>query len=125
MSLFKKAPAADPGEMVTVIGAEAAIQGVVSAKGSLRVDGRVEGSVVDGRTVVIGAGGRVEGDVSAEAVVVGGEVRGNVAASAQLEILATGRVHGDVRTPRLMVEEGAIFNGRCEMGAPEEAVAGR
>ena len=120
MSLFKKTPSADPGEMVTVIGAEAAIQGVVSAKGSLRVDGRVDGSVVDGRTLVVGAGGRVEGDVSAEAVVVGGEVRGNINASVQLEILSTGRVHGDIRTPRLMVEEGAIFNGRCEMGAVEE-----
>jgi cytoskeletal protein CcmA (bactofilin family) len=120
MSLFKKTPAADATEMVTVIGSEAYIHGVLSAKGSLRVDGRIEGGVSDGQTVVIGPGGRVKGDVAAESVVIGGEIVGNITASNQVEILSTGRVHGDMSAPRLSVEDGAVFNGRCTMNHLEE-----
>src|SRR5437868_4686929 len=118
MGLFDKKKTASgmgPDEMVTVVGAEAHIQGVLNAKGSLRVDGRIEGSVSDGRTVVVGPGGEVAGDIAAEHVVVGGKVGGNITATGQLEILASGRVQGDVKTPRLTVEDGAVFNGRCAM----------
>jgi len=111
----KKTRAGGPDEMVTVVGAEAFIQGVLNAKGSLRVDGRIEGAVSEGRTVVVGPGGQVSGDIAAEHVVVGGRVSGNITASGQIEILASGRVQGDVKTPRLTVEDGAVFNGRCAM----------
>src|SRR5437868_11371476 len=118
MGLFDKKKTASgmgPDEMVTVVGAEAHLQGVLNAKGSLRVDGRIEGSVSEGQTVVVGPGGEVKGDISAEHVVVGGRVAGNITASGQLEILASGRVQGDVKTPRLTVEDGAVLNGRCAM----------
>lgn len=115
MALFDKKSRVGPDEMVTVIGAEAHIQGVLNAKGSLRVDGRIEGSVSEGLTVVVGTTGQVAGDIAAEHVVVGGQVTGNITASDQVEILASGRVQGDVRAPRLTVEDGAQFNGRCTM----------
>lgn len=115
MSLFKKERSFDSDQIVTVIGAEAYLQGVLTAKGSLRIDGRLEGSISDGQTVVVGPGGQVRGDISAESVVVGGAVTGNITATTQIEILTAGRVQGDVRTPRLTIEDGAHFDGRCTM----------
>lgn len=99
----------------TVIGAEAYFQGTITAKGSLRVDGRVDGSIVDAKTVTIGKSGKVKGDISCEVCNVRGEVKGNIVALEQVEALSGSRVDGDIRAPRLMLEEGAVFNGNCAM----------
>jgi cytoskeletal protein CcmA (bactofilin family) len=123
MSLFKN-PAShllDASKVETLIGAEATVQGVVSLKGSLRIDGRVEGSVSDAQTVVVGGGGMVRGDISAETVVVGGKVVGNITATESIEILSKGSVRGDIRSPRLIVEEGGRINGGCTMDGGEAA----
>jgi cytoskeletal protein CcmA (bactofilin family) len=121
MSFLKKERAVAADGMVTVIGPEAFLQGVLTAKGSLRIDGKLEGSITDGQTVVVGQGGAVRGDIAAETVVVGGTVTGNITAAAQVEILAAGKVQGDVRTPRLTIEDGAFFDGRCSMNGRGES----
>jgi cytoskeletal protein CcmA (bactofilin family) len=54
-------------------------------------------------------------------VVVYGKVQGNIRARS-LEIRASGRVDGDVQVQELMVEKGAIYNGKCSMGLGEYEV---
>lgn len=99
----------------TVIGNEAYFQGTLTAKGSLRIDGRVDGSVVDAKTVTIGKSGKVKGDISCEVCYVCGEIRGNITALDHVEALAGCRIDGDIRSPKVMLEEGALFNGSCSM----------
>jgi cytoskeletal protein CcmA (bactofilin family) len=101
----------------TVIGNEAYFQGTLTAKGSLRVDGRIDGSIVDAKIVTIGKTGKVKGDISCEICYVCGEVRGNITALDHVEALSGSRVDGDLRSPRIMLEEGAVFNGNCSMDA--------
>lgn len=116
MGLFKFSKRnLDASKVETLVGEEATVQGVLSPKGSLRVDGRIDGSISDAQAVVVGDHGLVRGDISAENVVVGGKVIGNITATELIEILAGGHVHGDLRTPRLLIEETGIFNGRCTM----------
>lgn len=105
----------------TVIGNEAYFQGTLTAKGSLRIDGRVDGSVVDAKTVTIGKSGKVKGDVSCEVCYVCGEIRGNITALDHVEALAGCRIDGDIRSPKLMLEEGALFNGSCSMDGSRKA----
>jgi cytoskeletal protein CcmA (bactofilin family) len=105
--------------VITVIGPEAYFHGVVTVRGSLRVDGEMEGNIHEAQTVVVGRNGRVKGDVCAEHVVVGGVIEGEVVASRQLEIISGGRVNGDIRTGKLLIEEGAVFEGHCAMGSGE------
>ncbi|MDD2806259.1 MAG: polymer-forming cytoskeletal protein [Elusimicrobiales bacterium] len=104
----------------TVIGTEAYFQGTLTAKGSLRVDGRIDGSIVDAKIVTVGKTGKVKGDISCEICYVSGEVRGNVTALDHIEALAGSRIDGDMRSPRIMLEEGAVFNGNCTMDAPKK-----
>jgi len=116
MSLFNNAAVsfeAKNGD--TVIGNEAYFQGTLTAKGSLRVDGRIDGSIVDAKTVTIGKTGKVKGDISCEICYTRGEVRGNIVALAHVEVLAGSRLDGDIRAPKIMIEEGAVFNGNCSM----------
>jgi len=107
----------------TVIGTEAYFQGTLTAKGSLRVDGRIDGSIVDAKIVTVGKTGKIKGDISCEICYVSGEVRGNVTALDHIEALAGSRVDGDMRSPRIMLEEGAVFNGNCTMDAPKKQTA--
>ena len=105
----------------TVIGAEAYFQGTLTAKGSLRIDGRVDGSIVDAKFVTIGKTGKVKGDVSCEVCYINGEVNGNITALDHIEALAGSRIDGDLRSARIMLEEGALFNGNCSMDSTIKA----
>jgi cytoskeletal protein CcmA (bactofilin family) len=105
----------DGGDVTTVVGVEAYFQGAMTVRGSLRIDGEVEGNVLEAQTVVVGPKGRVRGDISAEHVIVAGSVAGEVVASGQLELKAGGRIHGNIHTPKLTIDDGAVFEGRCVM----------
>ncbi|MBI4249703.1 MAG: polymer-forming cytoskeletal protein [Elusimicrobia bacterium] len=108
-------------KIATLIGSETYFQGTLSAKGSLRVDGRVEGNLQDCQVVVVGKSGTVTGDIAAQEVIIGGQVLGNITATKQLEILCGGKVQGDIRTARLTIEEGSLFNGSCAMNAHDNS----
>ncbi len=105
----------------TVIGTEAYFQGTLTAKGSLRIDGRVDGSIVDAKFVTVGKSGKVKGDISCEVCYICGEINGNVTALDHIEALAGSRIDGDLRSARIMLEEGALFNGNCSMDSTIKA----
>ena len=100
--------------METVIGTDTIIQGTVASKGSIRVDGKIEGGITEADSVVIGGTGDIQGDVAARTVVIGGKVTGNISAS-NIEILSDAAIHGDIKTAALAISEGADFEGNCTM----------
>ena len=102
-------------QSMTLIGEDAVVHGTLCVKGSLRVEGMVEGDIADAVTVEIGKKGRVKGNVAAEAVSVAGLLEGDVLASRHVEILAQARLAGNIRTRALRVEDGAFFEGSCSM----------
>lgn len=120
MSLFDgRKDRVDSRETMTLVGEEAYFNGLLAVKGSLRVEGIVEGDVTDAVTVEIGKKGRVKGNIAAESVSVAGIVEGDIIASRNLELLAHGSIRGDIRSPSLRIEEGAIFDGACSMSADD------
>ena len=92
----------------SVIGAESSFQGTLRSKGSIRIDGKVEGGIT-AEGVILGERGEVQGDISARTVVVGGKVTGNIHATESLELLTKSQVFGDLHAPQLLIAEGAIF----------------
>lgn len=126
MTIFNgKSERVDSREAVTLIGEEAFFHGVLSAKGSLRVEGVVEGDITDAVSVEVGRKGRVKGNIAAEVLSIAGAVEGDIVATRSVELLAESRLSGNVRTPSLRIEEGATFDGSCEMSKAGEPVAER
>ena len=119
MGFLKKDSDFESGEHFSIVSAECYFQGTLSVQGSLRVDGRLEGAVDNARHVIVGAGGRIAGDVTAEVVVCGGEIEGNICAD-MLEVLAKARIKGDIRAKKKIVEEGGRIEGHCAVGGEEE-----
>lgn len=83
------------------------------------LEGQIEGKVQGQRSVTVGAGGDVEGDVSARNIVVGGKVRGQIIAAERAELTASAVVHGSVQAPKIIIAEGAHLQGNVAMSAGE------
>ena len=118
MGFLKKDSDFESGEHFSIVSAECYFQGTLSVQGSLRVDGRLEGAVDNARHIIVGDGGHITGDVTAEVVVCGGEIEGNVCAE-MLEVLAKARIKGDIRAKKMIVEEGGRIDGQCLIGGAE------
>jgi len=126
MGLFKNAGiSCESRNGDTIIGNEAYFQGTLTAKGSLKIDGRIDGSLVDAKTVTLGKTGKIKGDISCEVCYVCGEVRGNITALDHIEAMSGSRIEGDLRAPKIIIEDGAIFNGNCRMENGNEAKRGK
>jgi cytoskeletal protein CcmA (bactofilin family) len=104
----------------TIVGKDSAFTGEMEVKGTLRVDGRIKGKIICDETVSIGATGEVEAEIDAKVVVVAGTVVGNIHASEKIEMQAKAKVLGDVSTKNIVIEQGAIFHGSCQMKGVKE-----
>jgi cytoskeletal protein CcmA (bactofilin family) len=103
----------------TVLSRGVALKGELSGREDVFIDGAFEGSIrVTGAGVTIGANGRVTAKVEADDIVVEGRLDGTLCARQRLVICRSGQVTGDIQTPRLVIEDGAIFRGRVEMAQP-------
>ena len=120
MATSRASAPVNPAEHHNIIGASTVVEGTVRSKGNVNVSGTVTGNVeVEGRTMVM-PGGTVEGEVVTTTAEIAGTVRGQVTCAERLVLKASAVVDGDIRTQKLVVEDGATFNGRCEMGAAAE-----
>ena len=117
MGLFgRNIKPADGREVETVIGPATTLSGDLQVDGSVRIDGRFDGSLEAGGSVIVGEQGRVIADVRARHVTVGGSLQGNVSADGRLEILATGKVLGDVRVSQMVIDQGGVLQGMSLTG---------
>ena len=105
-----------PETAISIIGPGMKIVGDCITDGTVRVEGRVEGSVKAGKAVVIGKDGTVQGNIDTQDAVISGTIEGTVNAQSRLELQATCRIDGEVFARRMQLEEGAILNGRVHMG---------
>lgn len=102
----------------------ARIEGSLTCKGDLRLDGHAMGDVsADGR-LVIGPQGIIHGCARAKNVHVFGKIEGNIEAGESILLSATAKVQGDISAPKLVVEEGAQLTGKCTMQALRGVYAG-
>jgi len=134
--MFKKD--ASPGapehdKVATFIGQGTEIKGDIKAKGSIRIDGHVDGEIDHEGDLVIGEEGVVEATIKTRSVTIAGEARGNIEASGRVnieasgrvEIVSTGRLYGDITVNALIIHEGAVFDGNCQMRQGEGGDARR
>jgi cytoskeletal protein CcmA (bactofilin family) len=92
------------------------VSGQLSFQGPARIDGIVDGDIQCHGALTIGDGAEVRAKISGQVVVIRGKVEGNVTAKERVELLAPARLIGNVSAPRLIINEGVVFDGDCSMG---------
>ncbi len=120
--LKKGSGTTEQGEITAFLGKGTEFKGVLSFEGTIRVDGKVEGEVVSKDTLIAGDGAFLQGEITVGTIISSGKIVGNVNASQKVHILAPGVVQGNIRTPKLIIEEGVTFDGKCEMAGEKKAV---
>lgn len=109
------------GDLNGFVDSGTSFRGELEFETTFRVEGKVEGTVISSGTLVIGEGGEVDGDVRVGQLFVSGIVRGSVKASRRIQLCAQGKAFAELETPSLVIEDGAIFDGRCSMTGEAEA----
>ena len=108
----------------TIIGQGAVLDGPLTTKDSTRIDGTVKGNVTISGALIVGQEAKIVGTVSAQNVYIAGEVNGNISAPAgKIEISDTGKVYGDVTCKGIIIDENAVFAGKCDMTGLEKTSA--
>jgi cytoskeletal protein CcmA (bactofilin family) len=111
----------EASETISIIGPGMTFVGDCETDGTIRVEGRLEGSVRAGRSVMVGPAGIITGDVHARDATVAGTVKGILVAEARLDLQETCRLDGEVFARTVRVGEGAVVNAAMHMG--DSAVA--
>lgn len=102
------------------LGSGTYVDGTVEAKGSLRIDGKVKGAVKAGDTLTIGARGEISGEVHARMAVVGGKIEGDIRVEEKLVLEANSILIGNLKAKKLVIDEGAFFQGKSVMDAKKQ-----
>ena len=104
------------GRLSGFVGHGTVLTGETNFQMMLRVDGHLTGTVTsDGGTLIVGTNGQVDANVSVGVATINGVVNGDVIATEKIQLGRTAKVMGNVATPRLIIEEGAVFEGGCSM----------
>ena len=107
----------EPGGLTAFIDQGSSFEGKLSFKDTVRIDGHFSGQITSENTLVVGESGLIEADIRSQSVIVSGTIHGNVTAAKRVILHKSARVDGDVETPSLVMEEGAVLNGKLNMSA--------
>jgi cytoskeletal protein CcmA (bactofilin family) len=119
--LKKGSGTTEQSEISAFLGKGTAFKGVLSFEGTIRVDGKIEGEVISKDTLIAGDGAFLQGEISVGTIILSGKIVGNINASQQVHLLAPANIQGNIKTPKLIIEEGVTFDGKCEMAGEKKA----
>lgn len=111
------------GRLSGFVGYGTVLTGETSFQAMLRVDGHLTGRITsESGTLIVGSSGRVDANIAVSAAIIGGTVNGDIIALEKVELGRTARVLGNIQTPRIIIEDGAVFEGNCAMLKAKEAL---
>jgi cytoskeletal protein CcmA (bactofilin family) len=94
-------------------------RGELRFRNTFRIDGQVKGKIVSENTLIVGESGDVEADIDCGVVSIRGRVQGHIHGRQKVELLAGSKVAGTLVSPKLVIEEGAFFQGECDTVSDE------
>ena len=105
----------DGPDKLNVIVDGAVIKGDINVLTSIRIAGKVEGNVSCAAKFVLSDSGMVIGNISTQSAEIEGVVEGELKIQDRLVLKSTARIKGNIQTKILVIEEGATFEGVCNM----------
>jgi cytoskeletal protein CcmA (bactofilin family) len=97
-------------------GKDSVFNGKIISEGIFRLDGKVEGEILHRGTLILGETAVIKGKLEVHTITLNGMVEGEVTAKERVEILDKGRVYGTISTPIIVIQDGGVFEGNCDMG---------
>ena len=92
------------------------IVGEIFSDTDIRIDGNVEGNINCKAKIILGQTAAVKGDLICQNADISCNIAGNLYVENLLKLNASANVKGDIYTQKLVIESGAVFIGKCDMG---------
>ena len=106
----------------SILGPELEIHGDVKVSGSLFIYGKIFGNIQSNGTVQTANGSVINGNISAKDVAIGGKVDGDLDVEKKVTLGDTSFLTGNLKASILTIEEGAKFEGVCNMATNGQPV---
>ena len=113
--MFKKEEEVTIKNAETIIGPSIKVKGNFHGEGDIIVEGILEGEIKTSKNLLIGPKAIITANIKAKDAKISGEVHGNLVIKNYLELSSTAKIHGNIQVAHLSIENGAIFNGSCNM----------
>ncbi len=111
--MSRKEPSND--EIAAFLGKGTSFKGILTYDGTIRIDGKVEGEIVSQGNLIVGESATIHAEISVGSIVSAGKITGNVQAATKVHLQSSASLNGALNTPNLVIDQGVIFNGQCEM----------
>lgn len=108
-------PRAHEDDVETVVGPSVHVEGDFASEGNILVKGIVSGSVKTSKLLTVESGAKIFANVKAGNAVIAGQIKGNVRVGDRLELSASAQIAGDIDCKVLVVEAGALVQGKVSM----------
>jgi len=102
-------------EINAFLGEDTDFEGKCSFTGAVRIDGKFSGEIQSSGTLIVGESAVIKAQIHIADIIISGEVHGDIFAENKIEIGVPGKLFGNIQTPKLVIEEGVIFEGKCKM----------
>jgi cytoskeletal protein CcmA (bactofilin family) len=109
-------------EINAFLGRDTEFEGKFSFTGAVRIDGKFSGEIFSSGTLIVGESAVIKSRIHVGDMIISGEVHGDIIAENKIEINVPGKLFGNIQTPKLVIEEGVIFEGNCRMQALEQEI---
>jgi len=112
--MFKKDEELSSKNAETIIGQSIKVKGNFHGKGDIVVEGSLEGSIKTENNLFVGKSANITANIVAKNAKISGSIFGNIDVQDSLEIYGSAIIEGDIKCKKIYIEQGAVFNGKCE-----------
>ncbi len=113
----------DPNSINRLV-ANTEFKGDLKTDSDIKLDGRMNGTLVTKGKLVLGETGFITGDVHCKSAVISGRIEGKVFVDELIMLQSSSKIDGDMVVSKIAIEPGAVFNGNCKMGKPNNTPKG-
>ena len=107
----------------TMIGPDAKINGPITLEQGIIIYGHVQGDVITRGSIRIAKDGIVNGNIKCSSIILGGIIIGDIQSEGSVTLKSTSKLKGDISYRKLHIEDGAKFEGQCDLALGSNADA--
>lgn len=113
-------PTRDEHQLNGILDKGTSFEGKLAFDGTVQINGNFKGDIISDGTLIVGPEAEIDARIQVSTLIVDGSVHGAIETKQKLELHRGSHLTANVITPAIVIEEGAIFQGQCQMS--EEGV---
>ena len=99
----------------SIMSTDIEINGDINISGDILIYGKVYGNINSTGVINTAKGSVIEGHITARKIFISGSVNGNLDIENKVVIESSGTLNGNIKASIITIEEGANFDGMCNM----------